>query len=141
MSLSDMEAAGELEPMAHTPEELESLLRMAKRRLGDAQLDQLSAESRMVNAYQCIHGFARAMLRAQDYRVPNGPRQHYLTLETLRFTLGMDAKKVSYCQALRSKRHKDEYEGTLEVSDTEAEEAADFAAKLLEVTKTKLRQS
>jgi hypothetical protein len=36
MSLSDLEAAGELEPFAHSPEEIDSLLRMAGRRLADA---------------------------------------------------------------------------------------------------------
>lgn len=139
MSLSDMEAEGELEPMAHSPEELDSLLRMASRRLADAQLEQLSAESRVVNAYQCILACAKAALRALDYRVQNGPSQHFTTLVTLRFTPNLDAKRISYCHSLRRKRHRDEYEGTFEATDTEAQEAADFAAMLLLATMNKLK--
>lgn len=139
MRLHEMEAAGELEPLAHSPEELENLLRMAARRAADAQLAELSAESRVVNAYQCVLACAKAALRALDYRVPNITRQHYLTLETLRDTLDLNVSQISYCQSLRSKRHRDEYEGTLEASDTEAEAAVAFASGLLSATKSKLR--
>ena len=138
MSLSDLEAAGELEPFAHSPEELGSLMRVASRRSTDAELKQLSSESRVVSAYQCVLACAKAALRAQDYRVPRGLKQHYITIQTLRFTLGLDAKQVSYCQGLRSKRHRDEYEGTLEASDTEADEAAAFAANLFRDAASKL---
>ncbi len=140
MSLHEMEAAGELEPLAHSPEELELLLRMASRRLADAQLAQLSAESRVVNAYQCVLACAKAALRSMDFRVPNISRQHYLTIETLRFTLRLSVSEISYCQALPSKRHRDEYDGTLEASDTEAEEAAAFASGLLQRAKHSLHQ-
>jgi hypothetical protein len=69
MSLNDIEAAGEISPMAHSQEELVNLMRMARRRLSDALIIELSAESRVVNAYQCILACAKAALRALDYRV------------------------------------------------------------------------
>jgi uncharacterized protein (UPF0332 family) len=132
MSLAEMEARGELTGQATPPEELESLLRMALRRAGDASIMQLSPESRIVNAYQCVLACAKAALRSKEYRVPDSGRQHYLMLETLRFTLGLSDGEIRYFQVLRRKRHKDEYEGTLEVSDTEADEAATIARQLVE---------
>ncbi|MCC7478385.1 hypothetical protein IT575_07970 [bacterium] len=139
--LEEMEAAGELEPLAHSPEEIDSLLRMAGRRLSDARLEQLSPESRIVNAYQCVLACAKAALRLNDYRVVNGPRQHFLTLETLPATLHAQPAELAYAQSLRRKRNRDEYEGSLDASDSEAEEAAGFAALLLDALKTKLGQS
>lgn len=131
MNLHEREAAGEIVGQASSPEELASLLRMAQRRASDAALEELSPESRMVNAYQCILACAKAALRAQDYRVPEAMRQHYITIETLRDTLGVSEREVAYFQILRRKRHKDEYEGTLEASQTEAQDACMAAQALL----------
>lgn len=107
--------------------------------MADAQLNGLSPESRVVNAYQCVLGCAKAALRAMDYRVQNSSKQHYITLETLRFTASLTGEPIDFCQALRRKRHRDEYEGTLEASETEAEEAAEFAAMLLKSVESKLQ--
>ncbi|MBN1965159.1 MAG: hypothetical protein JW910_10970 [Anaerolineae bacterium] len=131
MSLKDMLQADEIERFPHTPEELDNLLRMARRRLTDAQLIQLSPETRLVSAYQCVLGCAKAALRRHNYRVAHNYRQHFLMIRSLEFTLGLSPEEVAYCQGLRSKRHRDEYEGMLEASDTEADEAVAFAADLL----------
>lgn len=136
-----MEAAGDLEPLAHSPEEIDSLLRMAGRRLADAQLDQLSPESRIVNAYQCVLACAKCALRLFDYRVASGSRHHYLTLETLAETLEITPSGLSFAQGLRRKRNRDEYEGTLDASDSEAEEAAEFAKMMFAALKTRLGSS
>ena len=129
---------GELERFPSSPEELDNLLTMARRRLTDAQLIQLSPESRLVGAYQCILACAKAAMRSRDLRVAYGPRQHVLMIRSTQFTLGLSEAEVAYCQGLRSKRHRDEYEGTLDTSDTEALEAVGFAAEVLSRTQRDL---
>ena len=131
MSFEELELNAEIEPLAHSAGELDNLVRAARRKLADSRIGGLSPESRLVNSYQVVLCCATAVLRCLDWRVPNSGRKHYLTIKTLRYTLGLEPGTVDYCQRLRAKRHRDDYEGTLECSEHEAREASDFASTLL----------
>ena len=133
MSLDEMEREGELEPLAHSAEELDQLMTMARRRLKDAQIAENSAETRLVSAYQVILGCAIAGVRKNDYRVSNATNKHFVTINTLRFTVGLTTAEVNYCQGLRRKRNQDNYEGNFFCSEQEAAEAVAMAARLLEI--------
>ena len=91
MSLSEMEARSELEPVASTPEELNRLLTMVKRRLQDAAVVETSNEARFEHAYHAILGCALAALRANDFRVYSLEGKHVLALNTLQYTVGVAA--------------------------------------------------
>lgn len=129
-----MEAQGDIEPFASSPEELERLLAMARRKIADARLEQLSPESRLVCAYQAVLACATAALRSNDYRVPSAGKKHLFTLESLQSTICLNRIAINYCHLLRKKRHRDDYEGTLDCSAKEATDATAFAEDTLQKT-------
>jgi uncharacterized protein (UPF0332 family) len=140
MSLSDLEAAGELEPRASSPEELSRLLEAAERRLADARIEAVSNQGRFECAYHTILNCALAALRANDYRVDVHAGKHMLTLNTLAETLRLPAAQLRLIQGMRQKRNVDLYEGDRPVSELERDTAIELAQALLAQTKEYVRQ-
>lgn len=135
MSLSDMEARGELEPLATSDEELARLLAAVDRRLTDAGVDLTSNEARFEHAYHAMLGAALAALRAHEYRVVGPTGKHFLTLKTLRHTIRIPDKQVRYIQKLRHRRNLDLYEGGTPVSKVELDEAMSLAREVSQLTR------
>lgn len=81
----------------------------------------------MEQAYTAILNCALAALRAEGARPVRGSGQHVHTLESLRFTVGVDEEHLGYYQTLRSLRHRGLYEGFTDVSQSQAEEAVEEA--------------
>ena len=140
MSLSEMEARGELEPVASSPEELKRLLVAIRRRLKDADVEATSNEARFEHAYHAILGCALAALRANDLRATAPTGKHVLTLNTLAHTVKLPHKRLRYFQQLRNRRNIDLYEGDLPVSTTELLEAIAAARDLAAQAETYVRQ-
>lgn len=140
MNLLELEEKGEVRRLKTSRKELRNLLNSAKRKLDDASYEEVSRESRLGLAYQCILTLAKLALRASGYRLKGRHDEHVRTLETLRATMGMDDRRTKYFHTLRSKRHRDLYEGDLHVSATELAEALKHAATLLAATEERLKQ-
>jgi len=139
MSLNDMLRNGELEKLPASEEELANLLATAERRMADANLGQLSNETRFVLAYQCALSCATAALRQAGYRVPGEHNKHLRTIDTLRFTLKLTAHEIALLHKARKKRNEDLYEGTVEISDEERDSVLELAGKILNDTRALLK--
>ena len=132
MSLEEMILRGELSREPANPAEIRRLVDAATRRLEDGANASIHPETRLEQAYHAILNCALVALRAEDLRVVNAPGKHRFALESLADTLGTTPDLIAYFQQLRDLRHRDIYEGSIHVSEREAEDAVAEAARLLE---------
>jgi len=123
MSLDDMVRRGELERLPSTVGEIPALRRTICRRIEDAANPTNHPETRLEQAYTAILNCALAALRAEGARPVRGTGQHVHTLESLRFTVGVEKERLAYYHTLRSLRHRGLYEGFIDVPQSQAEEA------------------
>ena len=77
-----------------------------------------------------------SLLRAENLRAVNAPGTHRFVLESLEDTLGTPPDLIACFHQLRDLRHRDIYEGSIHVSEHEAEEAVTEASGLLEHLRT-----
>lgn len=111
-------------------EQIGKLLAAAERNIGDAQLQQLSAENRFDAAYKAIMQLAMA-LNANGYRtLTSKPGHHQTALQTLPQTVGLAQAKAIVLDALRKQRNVSDYSGDL-VSDAAVVECLASAKELL----------
>ncbi len=139
MSLEGLEQAGEIGSLAVGPNDIAGMMKKARRKLSDARSDEISAETRLEQAYTVIFTCALIALRAMGYRILNMTAMHYLALETLRYTLGTNEKRIEYFQSLRTLRHRDIYAPDFTVELDDVDEAISEAEALLEETSEWLR--
>ena len=74
-------------------------------------------------AYSAVLQAARAALAAAGYRAPTGEGHHYVVLQSLAHTIGLDPGSVHKLDALRKRRHMATYTRAGTVSDREARDA------------------
>ena len=109
MSLEEMLLRGELSREPASAGEIRRLIDAAIRRLEDAANTSIHPETRLEQAYHAILNCALAALRVESLRAVNGPGKHRFVLESLADT-----------------------EGSIHVSEREAEEAVTEASRLLQ---------
>lgn len=131
MSLSELDnlvRIGQLK--AEVPNELETkrLISMARTRLADAQMENLSAEGRFISAYNAAHAAALAALRWHGYRSEN----RYSVFLALTHTLGWPAARWRVLDIAHRKRNLAEYEGYLEVEESTIMELCSLTSHLIE---------
>ena len=136
MSLEEMILRSELSREPANPGEIRRLVDAATRRLEDAANASIHPETQLEQAYHAILNCALVALRAENLRAVNGPGKHRFVLESLEHTLGTPPDVVSYFQQLRDLRHRDIYEGSIHVSEREAEDAVTEASRLLDHLRT-----
>lgn len=141
MSLEDLEAAGSLEPLRSTPEEVDRLIAAARRLIEDAEVEAVSNQGRYVSAYHAILNCAMANLRSRDYRVDLHEGKHALTIDTLAFTLGYPPERIRVLQKMRARRNMDLYAGDRPASEQEREAAVNLAREILAHTEACIRQA
>lgn len=122
----------ELKRERAVPGEIERMMSMVRRRLKDAGHADIHPETRLEQAYHAILGCALIGLRANDLRTTNRPGHHVVALESLEETLGLPIERIDYFQALRNLRNKDLYTGGTHVSESQAREAVEEAARIIE---------
>jgi len=83
MSLENLYKFGKLKRHKTSPEEIESLLGVANRCLGDASQVSISLDLRFIAAYQAALAAAEAFLYCYGYKAPKG-NYHYMTWEAMR---------------------------------------------------------
>lgn len=102
--------------LAHEPadsDEVESLIESGAIRLSDAQVQQLSLESRFDLAYNASHALALAALRQCGYR----SKKRYLVFQCLEHTLDIPVVQWRALDDAHRKRNNAEYEGVFDVSE------------------------
>lgn len=132
MSLEQMILRGELRREPASAGEIRRLIDAATRRLEDAANTTIHPETRLEQAYHAILNCTLVALRAENLRAVNGPGRHRFAIESLADTLGTAPDLVAYFQQSRDLRHRGIYEGSIHVSEREAEDAVPEASKLLE---------
>jgi hypothetical protein len=114
---------------ASSREEVEDLLAVVERDLGDAAIDSLSPDWRLGIAYNAALQLATLGLAAEGYR-PARERAHERAILSLRFTLGIEAQAVDTIDAVRRKRNISNYERAGTTSASEAQEMYTIAVHL-----------
>ncbi len=109
-------------------QEISDLLGIVTTDLNDARLPALSPDRRLACCYNAILTAARAALRSAGYRVPKGTaHHHYYAIQSLRFTVLVDAVTVQQIESMGKKRVMAGYVRVGEISQSLVEEALAFA--------------
>ncbi len=131
MSLANLLKIGQLKERPADAAEIERLLAAARRSLADARATTISAETRFDATYRAITQVGLAALMAQGYRPDtNRPGHHMTTIQTLPFTLGIEADRTIVLDTLRRKRNLADYTGE-DIDDTSVSACIEQAEKLL----------
>ncbi len=130
MSLQNWVAQGLIQKHKTSPEEIRSLLAVADRDLANARITQLSAEWRLMIAYNGALQSASAAMAAAGFRVSTKVSHHRYLIESLHFTIGAEVKLVNQLDRFRKKRNISAYEQSDTVSNQEASEMIDLARKV-----------
>ena len=114
----------------HEPsrQEISELLGIVRTDLEDARIPQVSADRRLACCYSALLTAARAALRAAGYRVPRtSPSHHYVAIQSLRFTVGLEDRVLRQMESMGKKRVTADYVRVGEVSESMVEEGLAFA--------------
>ena len=110
-------------------DEIRALLAVADRGLHDATVHGVSVDSRHSIAYNAALQLAHAALAASGYRAARDA-QHLRTIQSLPFTVGLDARSVLLLDTARKRRNRAEYDAAGLISEGEAAEVLALARGL-----------
>lgn len=132
MTLDNLLRIGKLKPHAADKAEIARLLASAERALADANVRDLSSDSRLDLAYRAIMQAALIAMLANGYRpATSEPGHHQLLIQALPKTLGLAGERARVLEGFRAARNQSDYRG-VPVSDTVALECVDEARRLLD---------
>ena len=123
MSLQSWLSEGLLVAHRTNPREIAELLNMVRQDLSQCRTPGLSPDWSLNIAYSAVLQAASAALAAAGYRAPAGEGHHYVVLQSLAHTVGVDPSTVRKLDALRKRRHIATYTRAGTVSDREARDA------------------
>jgi len=131
MNLNDWLEKGWL--VKHRPDRRETreLLGIADRDITDAQVKEISTDTRLILAYNAALQLAIAALAANGYRASH-EAHHYRAIQSLAFTINASTDLVDQLDTFRKKRNISDYERAGAISDQEAKEMLALAKTLLE---------
>lgn len=127
-ALDNLVRIGQLKAEPRNEAEVGRMLEMARIRLADAQLGNLSQEGRFTSAYNAAHAAALAALRWHGYRSEN----RFTVFQCLAHTVGWPASRWRVLDAAHRKRNLAEYEGYLEVEESTIVELCALVPSLIE---------
>lgn len=127
-ALENLLRIGQLKAEPRNPAEVTRMLAMARTRLLDARLTNLSNEGRFTSAYNAAHAAALAALRWHGYRSEN----RFTVFQCLTHTVSWPASQWRVLDAAHQKRNMAEYEGYLEVEESTIAELDALVAQLIE---------
>jgi hypothetical protein len=129
MSLQDWLNEGRLRPHKTGKSEISQLLAVFQRDIDDSRSKTISLDRRFATAYNAALTMATAALAISGYRT-TGERHHYMTIQSLAFTLNLDNETVERFNRFRRKRNITDYERTGTVSELEVVEMLELATFL-----------
>ena len=118
VSLEDWLESGQLRVHKVNKREIAELLKAVDRDLADSQLQGLSADRRFAIAYSAALLVATLALAASGYRAQQ-EGHHYWSIQSLAFTMKLDAKTIDRLNTFRRKRNIADYERVGMVSEKE----------------------
>lgn len=119
-----------LKPHSSSRQEVKELLAKIDRDLAEAEKPVISADWRLAIAYNACLGCATVALRVTGYRAPEGDGHHFRTIESLRFTLAIDADTIAALQAIRRKRAIISYDAAGTATEAEVKDTVSLARDL-----------
>ena len=126
-ALDNLARIGQIKPEPRSDAEVRRMLAMARTRLSDARLGNLSPEGRFTSAYNAAHAAALAALRWHGYRSEN----RYTVFQCLAHTLNWPAARWRVLDTAHQKRNLAEYEGFLEVEESDIAELRELVSDLI----------
>lgn len=127
-ALENLLRIGQLKAEPRNLAEVSRMLAMARTRLLDARLTNLSNEGRFTSAYNAAHAAALAALRWHGYRSEN----RFTVFQCLTHTVSWPASQWRVLDAAHQKRNMAEYEGYLEVEESTIAELYALVAQLID---------
>ncbi len=134
MSLTDWLNEGRLKSHKTSRDEITQFFAVFEREIHDAGIEAVSTEGRFESAYNASLIMAKAALAASGYRT-SGEGNHYWTIQSLVFTIGLDSDMVNTLNAFRHKRNVSNYEMIDMVSQQEMTEMIAMAKSLNNLVK------
>ena len=114
-----------------TEAEIQLLIDVVERDLGDAKVENLSAEGQFTHAYDAALQLCMIPLRASGYEVARGMGHHKKGIESLPLTMGEELKDMSdYIERCSRKRGQSIYERVGVVSEGDAQDLIEAVEKL-----------
>jgi uncharacterized protein (UPF0332 family) len=129
MSLEDLLNEGHLKPHRSSQREIGQLLAVFRRDNADARITGLSLDRQFESAYNAVLILSKAALAASGYRT-SGEGNHYWTIKSLLFTLGMNDNFINTLNKFRHIRNVSNYEMTGMVSKKEVKEMISLGEEL-----------
>jgi uncharacterized protein (UPF0332 family) len=129
MSLEDWLNEGHLKRHRPSRREIEQLLTVFRRDITDARITGLSLDRQFESAYNAVLILSKAALTASGYRT-YGEGNHYWTIRSLLFTLGMNDNFINTLNKFRHIRNVSNYEMTGTVSEKEVKEMISMGEEL-----------
>ncbi len=127
-ALDNLARIGQLKAEPRNEAEVLRMLAMARTRLADARLENLSLEGRFTSAYNAAHVASLAALRWHGYRSEN----RYTVFQCLAHTLHWPASRWRILDLAHQKRNLAEYEGFLEIEESLVAEICDLLPGLID---------
>jgi hypothetical protein len=132
MSLENWLRSGYLLTHQATVAEVQQLLAVVDRELGDAAVPGLSDDGRFMHAYDAAFQLCNIALRASGYAVAKGTGHHAYTINSLEHTLGGGQQGTTrFLSACSSKRNQSLYTSAGVVNQQDAQDLLDSAQQLL----------
>ena len=131
--LDNLVKIGSLKIEAPSRKEFEGMVKSARRSLADSQSESIETDSQFDLAYEAVHRFALAALRAQGYRSEN----RITVFQTLVHTLDTSKADLQTFLKAHNERNLAAYEGRVDI-DVNLLKDLIAAAKRLEIPVSKL---
>ena len=112
--LANLARVGQLKVEARNTTEVARMLKLAKTRLADAKLPDVSRDGRFASSYGAGHAAALAAWRWHGYRSEN----RFTVFQCLQHTLGWPPNRWRVLDAAHQKRNLAEYEGYLDIEES-----------------------
>ena len=131
MSLSEWQKNGWLKQHQPAATEIADLLALAARDLKDCRAKGLSDDWKFNIAYNAALQASTAALAASGYAVPKGDSNHFRVIQSLAFTLELDANAVGAFDTHRKKRSMSIYDAAGVITNAESKQMVTFATELV----------
>ncbi len=133
MSLQDWLNNKWIIPHRTSPQEIGDLILIADRDIIQSQIQGLDNDTRLSTAYNAALQCCAAALAATGFRASR-EAHHYRLVQSLKYTLNIDASIVRLLDDFRKKRNISDYERAGTVSQQEATEMIGLARNLRKLT-------
>ena len=127
-ALDNLVRIGQLKAEPPNAQEAARMLALARTRLADARLPNLSLEGRFTSAYNAAHSAALAALRWHGYRREN----RYTVFQCLAHTVNWPPARWRVLDTAHQRRNLNEYEGYLEIDASFVDEVCALVDQLIQ---------